>query len=71
MGKSPTISEHERMRRLNGIGVVEMADRTGFSHPYVSGVEAGRILPSVRYKVAAARVLGVPIAVIFPESRGV
>lgn len=68
MAKVGQVTEHERLRRLRGLSVSEMAVRTAFSHSYVSQVEGGHLPPSDRYQAAAARVLGVPVEAVFPES---
>lgn len=59
------ITEHERIRRSCGFGVVALARATGYSHTYVSFVEGGQTKPSPKYKQAAAKVLGVPEELIF------
>jgi transcriptional regulator with XRE-family HTH domain len=65
-----TITAHEEIRRRCGYGVVALARAAGFSHTYVSLVEAGTLRPSTRYRKAVATVLGVPEALIFtPEKR--
>jgi transcriptional regulator with XRE-family HTH domain len=61
------ITEHERLRRLIGLSVTGLADRMGYSHGYISMVEAGHSRPSARYRRAAALALGVPEMVLFPE----
>jgi transcriptional regulator with XRE-family HTH domain len=60
-----TISRHEELRRLHGYSVTGLAEKVGFSHPYVSRVEAGDLRPSARYRAAVADVLGLPEAAIF------
>jgi transcriptional regulator with XRE-family HTH domain len=67
MARTGTITEHERIRRLEGRSVTGMAEATGFSHALVSMVEARTVKPSARYRAAACRVLGVPELVLFPE----
>lgn len=59
------ITEHERLRRHCGYGVVELAKAVGYSHTYVSLVEAEQAKPSPRYRAAVAKTLGVPEHVIF------
>jgi transcriptional regulator with XRE-family HTH domain len=66
MGRTGTITEHERIRRLRRLLVTEQASRTGFSHGYVSMVESGKIRPSARYRAAAAKALDVPESILFP-----
>ena len=68
MAKVGEITEQERLRRRAGLSVTELAQRAGFSHSYVSLVEAGRLRPSARYRSAVAKVLRVPEAVVFAES---
>lgn len=68
MAKVGQITEHERLRRLRGLSVTEQARETGFSHAYVSMVEGGQLKASERYRAAAARVLRVPEATLFPEA---
>lgn len=63
-----TITAHEEIRRRCGYGVVQLARAAGFSHTYVSLVEAGRLRPSARYRAAVARALGVPPELIFGPS---
>lgn len=68
MAKVGQITEHERMRRLRGVSVMEQARGTGYSHSYVSQVEGGKLRPSGAYKAAASRFLRVPQDVLFPEA---
>lgn len=70
MAKVGQITEHERLRRLRGLSVTDMARETGFSHGYVSMVEGGQERGSARYRAAATRVLGVPEGMVFPEPPG-
>jgi ribosome-binding protein aMBF1 (putative translation factor) len=68
VAKTGEITEQERLRRRAGLSVTELARRAGFSHAYVSRVEAGHLRPSARYRQAVAAVLGVPEGVVFPEA---
>lgn len=61
------VGEAERLRRFAGLSVTEFAHRIGFSRSYVSQVEAGTLNPSERFRKAAARILRVPAALLFPE----
>ena len=47
--------------------LADIARDAGCSRSYVSAVAAGRKKPSDRVKLAAARVLQLPIEAIFPE----
>jgi transcriptional regulator with XRE-family HTH domain len=60
------ITAHEQMRRQLGYSVTSLARALGFSHPYVSRVEAGLQKPSARYCAAVSELLGVPVELIFP-----
>ena len=70
MGKVGVITEHERLRRLTHRSVTELAREIGFSHSYVSQVESGRVRPSLRYRKAVARALGMPEGVLFGDEHG-
>jgi transcriptional regulator with XRE-family HTH domain len=63
------ISEHERLRRHADYTVTAWARKLGFSHPYVSQVESGKVTPSKRYREACARELGVPESMIFGDQQ--
>jgi transcriptional regulator with XRE-family HTH domain len=63
-----TITPHEEIRRRCGFGVVQLAHAAGYSHTYVSLVEAGELKPSAKYRAAVAGVLQVPEALIFGEA---
>ena len=63
-----TITLHEEVRRRCGYGVVELAVAAGFSHAYVSRVEAGELRPSPRYRAAISKVLRVPEDLIFDNA---
>ena len=63
------ITPHEEIRRRCGFGVVDLARAAGYSHTYVSLVEAERLKPSPKYRAAVAAVLQVPEALIFDNGR--
>ncbi len=63
------ITPHEEIRRRCGFGVIELARAVGYSHTYVSQVEAGRLRPSAKYRAAVSDVLHVPEQVIFGAER--
>ena len=50
-----------------GPTLADIAREAGCSRSYVSAVAAGRKKPSDRLKLAAARVLNLPVDAIFPE----
>ena len=60
------ISEHERIRRKRGYTLTALAREIGVSRTYCSLVEGGLEKPSVRYREAASRALGVPEDLLFP-----
>ena len=66
MGRTRTISEHERLRRRAGYSVTGLAQALGFTHSYVSQVEAG-LDPSARYRRAFAEHIGVAEALVFND----
>jgi DNA-binding XRE family transcriptional regulator len=47
--------------------LADIAREAGCSRSFVSAVAAGRKKPSARLKIAAARVLALPVEAIFPE----
>jgi DNA-binding XRE family transcriptional regulator len=63
------ITSHEEIRRRCGYGVVQLAKAVGYSHTYVSLVEAERLSPSPRYRQAVAETLQVPEELIFDSPR--
>jgi transcriptional regulator with XRE-family HTH domain len=64
-----TITPQEEIRRRCGFGVVQLAQAAGYSHTYVSLVEAGQLKPSPKYRAAISSVLHVPEDVIFDRER--
>lgn len=52
------ITRHEELRREAGYGTVDLAQRLGFSHSYVSQVESGACQPSPRYRRAFCQLVG-------------
>lgn len=63
-----SITKHEEIRRQFGYTVTALAEAVGYSHAYVSQVEGGQT-PSPKYRAAVAGLLGVPEALLFPDSR--
>ncbi len=59
------------MRRRFGFNVTGLATAIGFSHAYVSRVEGGTLRPSVRYRAAVSKALGIPEELLFDEPREV
>jgi len=48
----------KRLRRRRGMSQQDLAEAVGYGGPMLSGIEAGRVLPSVRQALRIARVLG-------------
>jgi transcriptional regulator with XRE-family HTH domain len=69
MPRTGEIHELERLRRRAGYGVMAFARKVGFSHTYVSLVEAGKLRPSARFRRRAAQALHVPEAMLFGWTR--
>jgi transcriptional regulator with XRE-family HTH domain len=63
------VTEHERLRRLRGLTIGQLAEAIGRSRPYVSRVENGHEKPSASYRADVASVLGAPESMIFGERR--
>ena len=61
------ITRHEEFRRRGGYSVTGLATVLGFSHAYVSRIEAGDMRPSERYRRAFCRLLKVPEQLVFDE----
>lgn len=60
-----TVSLGARLRALReaaGLDVTSLAGRCGMKQPYLSRVEAGRTLPSLRTLAKLAIALGVPLS---------
>jgi transcriptional regulator with XRE-family HTH domain len=55
---------------VKGPTLADIAREAGLSPSYVSAVANGRKRPSERLKLAAARVLNLPVSAIFPEGEG-
>ena len=62
------ITRHEEIRRSAGYSVTGLARAVGFSHAYVSRVEAGDLHASERYRRALCRLLRVPEHLVFEEN---
>lgn len=63
-GDEFSISLGARLRELrvaSGLDVTSLAERCGMKQPYLSRVEAGRTLPSLRTLAKIAIGLGVPL----------
>ena len=60
---------HASPSEVNDVNQPEPKTRLadGCSRSFVSAVAAGRKKPSARLKIAAARVLALPVEAIFPE----
>ena len=67
MAARETITKHEEIRRRCGFTVTGLAEAVGYSHAYVSQVEGGQTAPSIKYRAAVVRVLGVPEFFLFPN----
>jgi len=63
-----TVSAHEQIRRRAGLTITALAERSGYSRPYVSLVEGGLQKPSARYRATIAKALDVPEELIFGQS---
>jgi predicted transcriptional regulator len=56
-GRTSPASHLEQVRRMAHLSVTELADLTGFDQAYVSRVELNQVVPSLRFREAACRVL--------------
>jgi transcriptional regulator with XRE-family HTH domain len=60
-----------RIRREQGLTQEQMADRSGFSQQYLSGLERGRRNPTIVTLYELAQALGVsPLDLLRPEDAG-
>lgn len=54
-------------REEAGLKAPELAQKMGYSASHINGVVAGRVEPTLRFKMAAAQALDKPVEVLFPE----
>lgn len=56
-----------RLRGQRGLTQRTLAERAGLTHQHVSGVERGRVNPTLRTITALARALGMSLPTLFGE----